>query len=171
MRISKIVHYSLRLLIHLADNQPQAAPISASELAEQTGISVKFIEKIMRLLSKAKLVTSMRGIAGGHLLNVDPRDITLKDIIYAVEGGIFPPSLSPQEKGLPCKSSETWDLAVKSMEHTLDGYSLYTIMQSRDPALPHESADAQPTPKMGGTINAKARSLGRQRSRKQSAGN
>lgn len=82
--------HALHLLFRLA-RQPDDAPLSASELAANCGISEHFIQKIMRSLQGRGLVRSIRGIAGGHVLARAPGEISLADIVIAVEGGIkFP---------------------------------------------------------------------------------
>lgn len=62
MRISTTTHYASRLLLDLAQNAGQA-PVPASKLAANTGIPVKFVEKIVRPLKAAGFVKSVRGAA------------------------------------------------------------------------------------------------------------
>ena len=95
MRISTMACHALHLLLCLSE-QSDAIPASASELAACTGISEKFVQKIMRLLQAEGIVKSLRGIAGGHILARSPDAITLADIIAAVEGGITLPGVAPE---------------------------------------------------------------------------
>ena len=64
MRISTMSCHALHLLLCLSE-QAEDMPASASELAVCTGISEKFVQKIMRLLQGGGIVKSIRGIAGG----------------------------------------------------------------------------------------------------------
>ncbi len=67
MRISTMSCHALHLLLCLSE-QDQDMPASASELAACTGISEKFVQKIMRLLQSESIIKSVRGIAGGTCL-------------------------------------------------------------------------------------------------------
>ena len=93
MRISTMSCHALHLLLCLSE-QAEDMPASASELAVCTGISEKFVQKIMRLLQGGGIVKSIRGIAGGHVLARNPEDVSLADIIAAVEGGITLPGVN-----------------------------------------------------------------------------
>ena len=84
--------HALQLLFRLA-HQNDASPMSASELADNSAISEHFIQKIMRNLQISGLVRSIRGIAGGFVLNRAPQEISLSDIIVALEGGINLPEV------------------------------------------------------------------------------
>ena len=92
MRISSMAFHALHLLFRLA-RQNDASPMSASELADNSAISEHFIQKIMRNLQISGLVRSIRGIAGGFVLNRAPHEISLSDIIVALEGGINLPEV------------------------------------------------------------------------------
>jgi Rrf2 family protein len=87
MKLSARSRYAARLLLELAQHAG-AAPIKASYLAERTGISVQFIEQIIKPLKKGGLVHSLRGASGGHSLAVEPQDVTLARIVEIMEDGI-----------------------------------------------------------------------------------
>ena len=168
MRISTMACHALHLLLCLSE-QGEDMPASASELAACTGISEKFVQKIMRLLQSEGIVKSIRGIAGGHLLARAPEDITLADIIYAVEGGISLPGVSSSApRGVTALAA--WDKVAQSLNSSLEAVTLGAIRQSssrnqgRRPA-PQNSTPHLPESDLGGS-NAKAYSLGRQRCRK-----
>ena len=92
MRISSMTFHALNLLFRLA-RQTDKTPLSASELADTSSISEHFIQKIMRMLQGSGIVRSIRGIAGGFVLAKAPREISLSDIVVAVEGGISLPEV------------------------------------------------------------------------------
>lgn len=141
MRISSTVHYASRLLVNLAQHTPAAGPLSASELAEHTGISVKFIEKIIRQLRTAGMVRSVRGATGGHLLSMRPEDVTLGAVLRVVEGGVQPPNCCVGDdcEDTPCRCKAAWTSAAKALEATLDQYTLADIM-STPPSAKERSA-------------------------------
>lgn len=61
----------------------------AKYISEQTGVSLRFSLKILRKLVAAGIVRSYKGIQGGYELAKSPADITLYDVITAIEGGYF----------------------------------------------------------------------------------
>lgn len=170
MRISTMACHALHLLLCLSE-QTADIPASASELAGCTGISEKFVQKIMRLLQGGGIVKSIRGIAGGHVLARGPKDITLADIIAAVEGGITLPGLSSDAPGGQA-ALDIWAKAACGLQNSLRSVTLDSIRQScgaslraatRNPA--EQSTRRMPDSRTGG-LHAKAYSFGRQRCRK-----
>lgn len=148
MRISSTVHYASRLLVNLAQHTPAAGPVSASELADRTGISVKFIEKIIRQLRTAGMVRSVRGATGGHLLSMRPEDVTLGDVLRVVEGGVQPPNCCVGDdcEDTPCRCKTAWISAAKALEATLDQYTLTDIMSTQPTA--NERSTKRPAARM-----------------------
>lgn len=170
MRISTMSCHALHLLLCLSE-QDQDIPASASELATCTGISEKFVQKIMRLLQSENIIKSVRGIAGGHMLARSPDSITLADIISAVEGGITLPGVN-SEAPAGKAAFDVWDKAAMTLQNSLDAVTLSSVRQSAG-FSPRRAAhrkqghlvNRRPESEPGGT-NAKAYSLGRQRCRK-----
>jgi len=86
MKLSKLTDYAVVLLSFLA--QAKRGPQSASALAEDTGIPAPTVAKLMKMLVKGGLVASTRGTAGGYALARMGEEISVADIITAVEGPI-----------------------------------------------------------------------------------
>ena len=84
MRISAKVDYALRATIELAAVAPEQ--IKGERLAAAQGIPHKFLENILADLRHARLVRSQRGADGGYWLAQPAEDISLADVIRAVEG-------------------------------------------------------------------------------------
>ena len=61
------------------------APVPVSDISKRQGISVKFVEQVIRPLKKAELIKSVRGPKGGHYLAKQPQDITVGQIIRLLE--------------------------------------------------------------------------------------
>jgi Rrf2 family protein len=82
--------YAIHLLKHLT--QTKGDFVSLRILAEATGISFLFLQKIARKLRQARLIKAGTGMSGGYCLNIPPDKITLKKIIEATEGpgSVFP---------------------------------------------------------------------------------
>lgn len=89
MRVSTKGRYGLRALVDLAEHdEGKAIPIR--EISERQNISEQYLEQLFATLRKAKLVKSVRGAHGGYMLNHDPEDITVAQIITTLEGPIAP---------------------------------------------------------------------------------
>jgi len=136
MKLSARTRYATRLLLDLALSQQGDTPRRTSLLSESTGITVQFIEQILRPLKQADLVTSVRGAAGGHILNRDPADITVGEIVRIMEGGVkltdcvLDESLC--ERSGSCKTRSVWVRASKALEEELDSMTLANLMESPD---------------------------------------
>jgi len=87
MRVSAKVDYALRALIELAASDP-AEPVTRDRLAGAQSIPPKFLENILLELRHAGLVASQRGAEGGYRLGRPAGEISIADVIRAVEGPI-----------------------------------------------------------------------------------
>jgi Rrf2 family protein len=87
MRITARVAYASLAVFELA-LQPPTERVQAKQIAEKRQIPLKFLEQILIQLKNSGIVKSVRGASGGYLLARPADDITLKDIVDAVEGGV-----------------------------------------------------------------------------------
>ena len=78
------VEYGLHCLLWLA-NSPEV-PLSSRDLAEFQGVSPSFLAKVFPKLEKAGIVSASEGIKGGYLLARQPGDITVLEVVDAIEG-------------------------------------------------------------------------------------
>ncbi len=85
MRVSAKADYALRALIEMASSDG-AAPISAEELGRRQEIPHGFLQAILADLRKAGVVVSQRGQSGGWRLARDPAEVSVADVIRAVDG-------------------------------------------------------------------------------------
>lgn len=79
------VEYAIHCLLWLAS--ARETPASSRDLAELQGVSSAVVAKLMPKLEKAGIVVAHSGVAGGYRLAKAPRDITVLDIVEAVDGG------------------------------------------------------------------------------------
>jgi Rrf2 family protein len=94
MKVSKKGVYALRVLRHLAEHYGMG-PLSASHLARVEGVPLKYLEQVLSTLRKAGFLVSERGKEGGYSLRVPPEEMTLGNILRAVDGPLAP---------IPCAS-------------------------------------------------------------------
>lgn len=86
LKLSKQSDYATVLLSHLASTQGQICNVS--ELSKATQVSPPMASKTLKILARAGLVDSERGSGGGYRLSREPADISIADIIGAVDGPI-----------------------------------------------------------------------------------
>jgi len=88
MRITQETDYAFRITIYLA-NLGKGVKADAKTISQSEGVSLRFTLKILRKLCQSKLIISFRGVNGGYALNVDPKELNMKQIIEAIEGPIY----------------------------------------------------------------------------------
>ena len=87
MRLTHLADYAV-VLMTAAARYPAGARLSATELSEDTGVPLPTAQKLMGQLAASGLLTSMRGAAGGFVLARSASEISLADVVEAVEGPI-----------------------------------------------------------------------------------
>lgn len=80
---SQTVEYALRAVVHLADRAPAAR--TTDQIAEATRVPKAYLSKVLQSLVRAKIVQSQRGLGGGIALAKDPADLTILEVVNAVE--------------------------------------------------------------------------------------
>ena len=83
------IRYALRALIRLAERVPSTGPLALHQIAGEEKIPVKYLESIFTQLRRAGIVQSVRGAEGGYLLARPPEEITILEILQAVEGPVL----------------------------------------------------------------------------------
>jgi FeS assembly SUF system regulator len=86
IKLSKLSDYAIVVLSCLAGVQGEV--MTTGQLSEETGIPEPTVSKVLKLLSKQKVVLSARGANGGYMLERSPQDITVTELITALEGPI-----------------------------------------------------------------------------------
>ncbi len=81
--ISQTVEYALRAVAHLAAQAPESC--KTQEIATATHVPAAYLSKVLQSLSRAEIVRSQRGIGGGVSLASDPHELTILDVVTAVE--------------------------------------------------------------------------------------
>ena len=100
MRVSTRGDYASRALLSLALGADHSVPTSVRDLAERTGLPQPYLEQILLILKGVGLVRSKRGVGGGYVLAREPEDITLAEIVAAVDGPIVAGDFGePHENG------------------------------------------------------------------------
>lgn len=129
MKVSTRGDYAARALLSLALHG-DATPTSVRDIAERTGLPQPYLEQILLSLKGAGLVRSKRGVGGGYVLARPAAEITLGEIVSAVDGPIVVGDFGlPHQDGAcdhegQCALLEVWATVGDRMRAHLDSYTL-----------------------------------------------
>ena len=128
MLVSTKGRYALRVMLELAQDD-SAAYLPLPAIAERQGISEKYLESIISVLSKAGLVDGLRGKGGGYVLTRPPEQYTVGEILRLTEGSLAPVAcLDGDCKGCSrsdeCPTLDVWKNLDKLINDYLDGVTL-----------------------------------------------
>jgi Rrf2 family protein len=135
VRVSAKADYAVRAAVELAGAGEES--LTAEVIAGRQGIPMSFLQKILHELRVARLVTSQRGPDGGHRLARAPEEITVADVLRAVEGplaavrGDAPEALRYQGAAEPLQ--EVWIALRTNMREVLEGVTLADLARARLP--------------------------------------
>ncbi len=110
MKLSPAAEFAVRGVLVLAEGYGDG-PVTLDTICKLRDLSKQYLVKIFASLSRAKLITPVRGKKGGYLLAREPKDITVLDVIEAVEGPVmlnFCQTSPPQCERNGCPMREVW---------------------------------------------------------------
>lgn len=129
LRMNKLADYGTVVMVYLAKHQHELC--NARDIALQTHLAVPTVSKILKRLTGAGLLTSVRGTSGGYRLQRPAVEISVSQIIFALEEhrGFTECSLQPNECSLQgvCAIQGNWRLISNAVEAALDSVSLDTL--------------------------------------------
>jgi Rrf2 family iron-sulfur cluster assembly transcriptional regulator len=135
VKVSTRGDYASRALLSLALHADASTPTSVHEVAERTGLPQPYLEQILLALKGAGLVRSKRGVGGGYVLARPPEEISLAQIISAVDGPIVAGDFGePHENGAcehegQCVLLGVWAEVGQHMRAHLSTYSLADMVR------------------------------------------
>lgn len=133
MKLSTKGRYGLRAMIDLADYSEEM-PQSIANIAARQSISDSYLEQLMAKLKKAGLIKSIRGAQGGYVLAKDSKDISVGDILRALEGDLSPVKCGDLDGNSGCSGSDccvtknVWKRINDSIQDAVDGITLYELV-------------------------------------------
>jgi Rrf2 family protein len=135
MHIPAKVDYGIRALLALA---AAGTPQTAESLAEEQGLPARFLGAILADLRRAGVVASQRGAEGGYRLSRDPRDITLAEVIRALDGPLaevrgYRPEATTYD-GAAEHLQQIWVAVRASLRTVLEKVSLTDVINGKFPA-------------------------------------
>ncbi|KPU44961.1 HTH-type transcriptional regulator CymR [Oxobacter pfennigii] len=102
MKLSTKGQYGVKAMFDLALHYGGDEPISLKGIAERQGISEYYLEQLMAVLRRQKLVKSVRGAQGGYVLSKDPSLITVGQILSVLEGPVEISDCITDDENIEC---------------------------------------------------------------------
>ena len=136
MLISTKGRYALRVMIDLAEHQAEGY-IPLKEVARRQEISEKYLESIIKLLVRAKLLEGLRGKGGGYMLTRPAEEYTVEEILRLTEDSLAPvaclePGAAPCEKQGECRTLSMWQGLDKLIRDYLGGITIADLTRMED---------------------------------------
>jgi Rrf2 family cysteine metabolism transcriptional repressor len=133
MKLSTRGKYGVRALFEIARNYGKG-PLSLKEIVERQRISLSYLEQILHKLSKAGVVESVRGPHGGYVLARRPANLTIGDVVRALEGPIaLSHCLEPGDSGCyqadDCVARMVWAKVGARIEEALDSITFEHLLR------------------------------------------
>ena len=125
--------YALRVMVGFAQRGGEEY-IPLKEIAEAEGISQKYLESIMTVLSKAGFVDAVHGKGGGYRLNRSPEEYTVGSILNLTEGGLTAVSCTSQgasacSRAECCNALPMWEKLDKMINDFFDGITIADLLK------------------------------------------
>lgn len=135
MKISTKGRYAIRLMLDLALNS-QGEYVSIKTISTRQNISEKYLEQIIKLLSKENLVESTRGAQGGYRLTKEPAQYTVGEILRVTEGSLAPVSCLMTEENtcencMDCVTLEIWQCILDAVNEVVDSITLQYLVDKQ----------------------------------------
>ena len=134
MKITTKGRYGLRALIDLAQYS-EIEPVSISSIANRQGISERYLEQLMTMLKKAGLIKSIRGAGGGYVLAKALTEISVGDVLRALEGNLEPVECTAFSQDDTCAAAGgcvtkyVWQRINDSINQTVDEIKLEQLLK------------------------------------------
>jgi Rrf2 family protein len=149
LKVSTRGEYGSRMMVQLA-RQWGAQPVALSEVAAQEHLSVEYLEQLAVALRKAGLIAGHRGVYGGYTLARAPEQISMGEILRALEGPIAPMICVSEGTAdmvcafeAHCSTRHMWLQVGKAISGVLDGMSLADLVPVPPQREPVQYAERQ----------------------------
>ena len=127
MKLSVKSDYAARAVLGLARHYPDRAALRMEDVAAEQGVPPKYLPQILLELKARGIVRSVRGKEGGYLLARPPAEITLGDVLRAVEGPVFEPPALGNTDGLP-ELRRAWRRLQQALEATAEAITFQRLV-------------------------------------------
>jgi len=131
MMVSTRGRYALRVLIDLSEHN-NGSYIPMKDVAARQDISLKYLERILPTLTKAKLIEGVHGKGGGYKLTRAPEEYTVGEVLRLTEGDLAPvaclsPDAPPCERAAECRTLQMWQGFYDMTNKYFDGITIASL--------------------------------------------
>lgn len=135
MKISTKGRYAIRLMLDIAMNS-DGQNVSLKDVSTRQNISLKYLEQIVNMLSKAGYLKSQRGSQGGYRMMKSPDKYTVGDILRVTEGSLAPVSCLESEVNEcdrygTCSTIKMWEGLYKAITDYLDSVTISDLIERK----------------------------------------
>jgi Rrf2 family protein len=131
MKVNTKVRYGLRAILQVADAYG-GEPVPVSAISQTQEISGKYLEQVIGALRRAELVLSRKGVRGGYTLARDPKEISLWEIISALDNqtALVDCVIEPEvcDRADDCLTRSIWTLLSRRMEEFWSSFTLADLL-------------------------------------------
>lgn len=148
MKLSTKGRYGLRAMIDLALNSEDGNAVSIQSVSERQNISESYLEQLVRKLRTEGLVISVRGAGGGYELARPASQISVGDVLRALEGSIRAVSCGGEdesscEQANLCVTKIVWDRVNKAIEEAVDTITIAQLVEESKKKMCRGSMDTK----------------------------
>ena len=152
MQLTTKGRYAVTAMLDLASKE-STKPVTLDMISQRQNISLSYLEQLFAKLRKASLVKSVRGPGGGYLLNISAEDVTLTQIIEAVDENIDLRrchGLRNCLRGKQCLSHHLWCevsdqirgfLSTRNLQQVIDDYNANEKVSNKNSEKPNTARD------------------------------
>jgi Rrf2 family protein len=132
VELSSRLEYALVALLEIANHQAQGRPLKVNEIAASQSLPERYLDQIFTLLKRQGIISSQRGMKGGYLLARELWQISLLDVVLAIEGGGNQKKVDPTVSNTIEKTVivQTFDGIKDSVNSILKDYTLQDLVKT-----------------------------------------
>ena len=137
MKLTTKGRYAVMAMADLAANQ-NGKPVSLTDISLRQNISLSYLEQLFSKLRNEKLVKSIRGASGGYILEKNPKEIKISNIIFAVDEQVKTLNCKRESKkgcngkSIKCITHDLWDELENHINQFFDEVSLGDVIKNRN---------------------------------------
>ena len=150
MRLTMRSDYGAHAVIELARRAGQG-PVQCAEIAASQKIPEAYLDQLLSSLRRAGIIRSSRGPHGGHELARDPHELTLGDVVTALEGPVVPQEFvhgletEQSDWQAACAVRDAWLAAAEASQRVLDSTTIQSLVEQQALIRAHRGLDSEST--------------------------
>ena len=147
MRLTMRSDYGAHAVIELARRAGEG-PVQCAEIAANQKIPEAYLDQLLSSLRRAGIIHSVRGPHGGHELARDPRELTLGDVVTALEGPVVPQEFvhgletEQSDWQSACAVRDAWLAAAEASQRVLDSTTIQALVERQAVIRAHRESES-----------------------------